>query len=170
VAWAAIGLGSNLGDRAAMIRSAVRSLAGHGRLLAVSALYETAPLGGPPQGSFLNAVAVIDTALAPRALMGALLAIEGELGRERTERWGPRTIDLDLLIYDLESIDEPGLTVPHPRLLERRFVLYPLLTVWPRPELPDGTSLAMAAEAVRHQEVTAVTRGFDLEADDWRPL
>jgi 2-amino-4-hydroxy-6-hydroxymethyldihydropteridine diphosphokinase len=170
MAWTAIGIGSNLGDRPAAIASAVAELAGLGTLLAVSPLFETAPVGGPEQGPFLNAVAVVDTDLEPRALLEGLLAIERSMGRERAERWGPRSIDLDLLIHDSAIVDEPGLMVPHPRMLHRRFVLYPLLTVWPRPELPDGTSLAAAAAAVADQEVTAVTGGYDVDAGGWRPL
>ena len=167
MAWTAVGLGSNVGDRRSHLRAAVACLADHGSVLAVSALFATAPVGGPDQGPFLNAVAVVDTDLEPRPFLDALLSIERRLGRVRSERWGPRTIDLDLLIYDDRQIEEPGLTVPHPRLVERRFVLYPLLTVWPRPELPDGTGLAAAAEAVRHQDVTAITGGYDPEAGDW---
>lgn len=170
MALAAIGLGSNLGDRKELIRIAVHALADEDRLLAVSPLFETAPVGGPEQGPFLNAVAVVDSDRSPRELLAALLAIERSMGRERGERWGPRTIDLDLLIHDQAIVDQPGLVVPHPGMLQRRFVLYPLLTVWPRPRLPDGTSLADAGAAVRDQEVTAVSGGYDMDTGDWRPL
>jgi 2-amino-4-hydroxy-6-hydroxymethyldihydropteridine diphosphokinase len=118
-----IGLGSNLGDREATIASALAALPG---VVAVSRLRETAPVGVVDQPRFLNGVARLETALAPRELLDALLAVERSLGRERHERWGPRTIDLDLLLYGNEVVDEPGLTVPHPRLHERRFVLEPL--------------------------------------------
>jgi 2-amino-4-hydroxy-6-hydroxymethyldihydropteridine diphosphokinase len=118
-----IGLGSNLGDREATIGSALAALPG---VVAVSRLRETAPVGVVDQPRFLNGVARLETALAPRELLDALLAVERSLGRERHERWGPRTIDLDLLLYGNEVVDEPGLTVPHPRLHERRFVLEPL--------------------------------------------
>ena len=168
--WAAVGLGSNRGDRRAAIREAVHRLADLGGLVAVSALFETAPIGGPAQGRYLNAVAVVDTTCSPHETLDRLLVIERGMGRQRAERWGPRTIDLDLLIHDDVVIDEPGLIVPHPHMLQRRFVLSPLLTVWPRPTLPDGTSLAGAAAAVGDQEVVAVTRGYDLGSGDWREL
>lgn len=168
MAWAAIGLGANLGNRHANLRSAVTGLAAIGRVLAVSPLFETAPIGGPPQDRFFNAVAVVDTDLPPRAVLDGLLGIERAMGRTREERWGPRTIDLDLLLFDDVIVDEEGLTVPHPHLTERRFALYPLLTVWPRPELPDGTRLADAAVVVADQDLEQITGGFDLDTGDWR--
>ncbi len=118
-----VGLGANLGDREATIRAALAELPG---LVAVSELRETDPVGVVDQPAFLNGAAALETELSARELLDALLAIERELGRERRERWGPRTIDLDLLLYGDERIDEPGLTVPHPRLHERRFALEPL--------------------------------------------
>lgn len=118
-----VGLGANLGDREATIRAALARLPG---LVAVSKLRETEPVGVVGQPAFLNGAAALETELSARELLDALLAIERELGRERRERWGPRTIDLDLLLYGEERIDEPGLTVPHPRLHERRFALEPL--------------------------------------------
>ena len=123
-----IGIGSNLGDRAATIRSAIDELAAHPQIkfLAGSALHATDPVGGPSgQGEFLNAALRIDTSLTPDSLMDLLFATEGKLGRIRTIHWGPRTIDLDLLLYGEQVIDQPGLQVPHPRLHERRFVLVP---------------------------------------------
>ncbi|MCS7043030.1 MAG: 2-amino-4-hydroxy-6-hydroxymethyldihydropteridine diphosphokinase [Bryobacteraceae bacterium] len=128
-AW--IGLGSNLGDRRARLRSALASLARLGRLRAVSPLYETEPVGLREQPPFLNAVACLETELGPRALLDALLAIEAGQGRVRGEKYGPRTLDLDLLFYGDAVIGEPGLEVPHPRLQERRFVLEPLAAVAP---------------------------------------
>jgi 2-amino-4-hydroxy-6-hydroxymethyldihydropteridine diphosphokinase len=118
-----VGIGANLGDREATIAAALEQLPG---LVAVSALRETDPVGVLDQPRFLNCAAALETELSPRALLEELLAIEQRLGRERRERWGPRTIDLDLLLYGDEVVDEPGLTVPHPRLHERRFVLEPL--------------------------------------------
>jgi 2-amino-4-hydroxy-6-hydroxymethyldihydropteridine diphosphokinase len=118
-----VGLGSNLGDREATIRAALDALPG---VVAVSRLRETEPVGVMDQPPFLNGAAAVETELPPRELLETLLAIERQLGRERRERWGPRTIDLDLLLYGAETIDEPGLTVPHPHLHERRFVLEPL--------------------------------------------
>ena len=118
-----VGLGANLGDREATIGAALAELPG---LVAVSELRETDPVGVVDQPAFLNGAAALETELSARELLDALLAIERELGRERRERWGPRTLDLDLLLYGEERIDEPGLTVPHPRLHERRFALEPL--------------------------------------------
>jgi 2-amino-4-hydroxy-6-hydroxymethyldihydropteridine diphosphokinase len=119
-----VGLGANLGDRDATIRAAIAELPG---VVVVSTLRETDPVGVTDQPRFLNGVAALETDLPPRELLDRLLAVERGLGRERRERWGPRTIDLDLLLYGDETIDEPGLTVPHPRQHERRFALEPLL-------------------------------------------
>ena len=119
-----VGVGANLGDREATIRAALDALPG---VVAVSALREPDPVGVVDQPLFLNGAAALETELAARELLETLLAVERELGRERGERWGPRTIDLDLLLYGDETIDEPGLTVPHPRLHERRFALDALL-------------------------------------------
>jgi 2-amino-4-hydroxy-6-hydroxymethyldihydropteridine diphosphokinase len=126
VTRAFIGLGSNLGDRETTIRKAA-SLLGPHRL---SPLVETEPWGYADQPAFLNAAAEIETGLTPRELLDRLLAIETELGRVREgPPYGPRTIDLDLLLYGDEVIDEPGLTVPHPRLAERLFALEPLFAL-----------------------------------------
>ena len=128
-----VALGANLGDREAAIRRAAE-LIGATRL---SALIETEPWGFADQPRFLNAVAELETELAPRALLDRLLAVERELGRTREgPRYGPRTIDLDLLLYGDEQLDEPGLTVPHPRLHERRFVLEPLAELAPDAFVP----------------------------------
>ena len=126
-----VGLGSNLGDRAATLASAVRALASlpSTRVVAESARVETAPVGGPPQGPYLNGAVRLSTELSPRALLDGLLAIERAHGRERRERWGPRTLDLDVLWIAGLVVDEPGLVVPHPRLREREFALRPLLEV-----------------------------------------
>ena len=112
------------------------------RVLAVSSVRETDPVGYEDQPRFLNAACAIETGLGPRELLERLLAIERALGRERTgPRFGPRTIDLDLLLYGNETLDEPGLTVPHPRLAERLFVLEPLLELAPDLVLPDGRAI-----------------------------
>ena len=149
-----VGIGSNLGDRLENLRSAVRGLSGTPdvRVVRTSSVYETAPVGGPEQGDFLNAVVEISTELEPRALLEALQRIENELGRVRAERNGPRTIDLDLLLYGDEEIDEPDLTVPHPRMLERAFVVVPLTELGARDELPNGRRprpVTDAAQTVR---------------------
>ena len=128
-----VGVGANLGDREATIRAALEALPG---VVAVSELRKTEPVGVVHQPPFLNGAVALETEQAPRELLETLLAIERDLGRERRERWGPRTIDLDLLLYGNEMIDEPGLTVPHPRLHERRFALEPLLDLDPELEIP----------------------------------
>jgi 2-amino-4-hydroxy-6-hydroxymethyldihydropteridine diphosphokinase len=133
VTLAYVGLGANLGDREGTIRAAVADLPG---VVAVSTLRETDPVGITDQPRFLNGVAVLETELAPRELLDVLLAVERRLGRERGRRWGPRTIDLDLLLYGDEVIDETGLTIPHPRLHERRFVLEPLADIAPKLVVP----------------------------------
>jgi 2-amino-4-hydroxy-6-hydroxymethyldihydropteridine diphosphokinase len=124
-----IGLGSNLGDREATIRRALELLAADGAIEveAVSSLRETDPVGYVDQPRFLNGAAALRTELAPRAVLERLQRVERALGRARTgPRFGPRTIDLDLLLYDNQQIKEAGLEIPHPRLPERRFVLEPL--------------------------------------------
>jgi 2-amino-4-hydroxy-6-hydroxymethyldihydropteridine diphosphokinase len=137
-----IGLGANLGERERTLRRAVEMLASEPGIavLAVSRLRETAPIGYTEQPSFLNGAVQIETQLSARELLGRLLAIERELGRVRGAgpRLGPRTVDLDLLLYGDETVDEPGLTVPHPRLAERRFALEPLHELDPDLVLPDG--------------------------------
>jgi 2-amino-4-hydroxy-6-hydroxymethyldihydropteridine diphosphokinase len=132
-----IGLGSNLGDRAANLRAALAELnQGNMRVLRCSSFHETQPVGGPPgQKAYLNAVCEVDTQLDPRALLERLQMIEARLGRVRTVRNGPRTLDLDLLLYRDYVIDEPELTVPHPRMWERSFVLDPLAEICPRDRL-----------------------------------
>jgi len=134
----------------------VRRLAEAGSLVAVSSLYETAPIGGPAQGPFLNGVVVLDTDLPPRPLLDRCLGIEREAGRRRRARWGPRALDLDLLLYDRETVDEPGLQVPHPRLAARRFALEPLAEAWPQAMLPDGTPVPSLLKAVADQEAAVV--------------
>jgi 2-amino-4-hydroxy-6-hydroxymethyldihydropteridine diphosphokinase len=129
-----IGLGANLGDRAGTLRDALAALdALDGiEVVAVSGFRETDPVGYLDQPRFLNGAAALETVLAPRELLDALLAVERSLGRTREgPRFGPRTIDLDLLLYGDESFDEPGLTVPHPRLHERAFALEPLVELDP---------------------------------------
>ncbi|MFL5799358.1 MAG: 2-amino-4-hydroxy-6-hydroxymethyldihydropteridine diphosphokinase [Actinomycetota bacterium] len=138
-----LGLGSNLGDRLANLQSAVDLLgAAPGiRVVRSSRVYETAPVG-PPQPDYLNAVVEVDTDLEARDLLEACLEVERRRGRVREERWGPRTIDVDLLTFGEARIDEPGLTVPHPRMHERGFVLAPLLELVADPPLPGGRRIA----------------------------
>jgi 2-amino-4-hydroxy-6-hydroxymethyldihydropteridine diphosphokinase len=139
VTIAYIGLGANLGDREENLRAALERLRGLGPIR-VSSFRETEPVGVTDQPFFLNAAAELETDLAPRELLARLLEIERELGRERAAetRWGPRPIDLDLLVYGHETVEEPGLTIPHPRLAERRFALEPLHELAPDLALPDG--------------------------------
>jgi len=131
---ALIALGSNLGDRLAHLRAGLAALAAlpQTRITAVSGLYETAPVGGPDnQGAFLNAAVAVETALPAAQLLAALHAIEATRERERKVRWGPRTLDLDLLVHGDEVSDVAGLTLPHPRMHERRFVMVPVADVAP---------------------------------------
>ncbi len=141
-----VGLGSNLGDREATLRRALALLAAEEgvEVLAVSRFRETEPVGYADQPPFLNAACALETALSPHALLGVLQRVEARLGRDRARevRWGPRTCDLDLLLYgDAEVDDPPELVVPHPRLTERRFALEPLVELDPRLTLPDGRRL-----------------------------
>jgi len=136
----AIALGSNLDDPEAQVRRAfdeIGALPGT-RLVARSSLYRTRPVGYADQPDFVNACALVETALAPRALLDELLAIEQRHGRVRTIPNGPRTLDLDIIVYGDRVIEEPGLTIPHPRARERAFVMRPLLEVWPDIVIPDA--------------------------------
>ncbi len=127
-----VGLGSNLGDRRALLRAAVDGLAAAGDVVGVSPLYETEPVGGPGgQGPYLNVVVELSTADTPRQLLERCRALEEAAGRVRTVRWGPRTLDADVLWVQGCEVDEPDLTVPHPRLWERRFVVAPLADLAP---------------------------------------
>ena len=123
---AAIGIGANLGDAHATVLAAIARLREVGQVAATSSLYRTAPWGVKDQPAFINAVAVVSTNLDPHALLGELKRIERDLGRETTYRWGPRTIDLDILTYDELHMMTVDLTIPHARLAERAFVLVPL--------------------------------------------
>ncbi len=127
-----IGLGSNLGDRRALLREAVEQLGAAGDLVGVSALYETDPVGGPEgQGPYLNLVVELSTGDTPRQLLERCRALEEAAGRVRTVRWGPRTLDADVLWVEGCQVDEEDLVVPHPRLWERRFVVEPLADLAP---------------------------------------
>ena len=136
-----LALGSNLGDRLAHLRSAVDALAAAGsvRIVALSRVYETAPVGGPPQDAFLNAVVGITTELEPHPLLELAQRLERDAARERAARWGPRTLDVDVLLYDDLELDTTDLTIPHPRMWERGFVLAPLRDVAPDLVDPGAT-------------------------------
>jgi 2-amino-4-hydroxy-6-hydroxymethyldihydropteridine diphosphokinase len=137
-----LALGSNLGDRLESLRSAVDLLDARDGVSVVrsSRVYETEPVG-PPQSAYLNAVVEVRTSLKPRGLLEVCQAVEAALGRVRVERWGPRTIDVDVVGYDRRAVDEPDLQVPHPRMHERAFVLVPLAELDADPMLPGGRTL-----------------------------
>lgn len=145
-----IGLGSNLHEPRQQLRDAIQALTHlpDSSLRAVSSLYASEPLGPPDQPRYVNAVATLDTALPPLALLDALQAIERDQGRERkAERWGPRTLDLDILLFGNRTIDLPRLQVPHYHMHARAFVLYPLRELDPHLQLPDGRTLAQLCDA-----------------------
>ena len=139
-----LGLGSNLGDREALLRRAVASLPD---VVAVSPLYETEPVGGPEQGAFLNLVVELDTERSPRELLELCQELEADANRVRLERWGPRTLDADVLLVGDLAVAEPDLVVPHPRMWERRFVLAPLADL--APELVAADVLERSVGDVR---------------------
>lgn len=145
-----LGLGSNLGHREKNIAAALNALEGTRGIVVekVSGLYETDPVGGPPnQNKYINAAAKLRTELSPQRLLAVLLKIEASLGRERRERWGPRTIDLDILLYDDLVLSEDGLTIPHPLMHDRRFVMEPLAEIAPNVVHP---MLQMTARNIFH--------------------
>ena len=147
-----VGLGSNLGDREGTIRQALERLAADARIevVAVSSLRETDPVGYLDQQRFLNGAVALRTKLPPRALLERLQDVERELGRDRSgPRYGPRTIDLDLLLYGAETVNEPGLEIPHPRLAERLFVLEPLAELNESLEVPGRGSVRALLTALQ---------------------
>ncbi len=146
-----IGVGSNEGDRLTHISRAMRALSEVSgvHLLQMATISETQPVGGPPQGPYLNTVVEIETTRQPTELLGALQEIERRLGRTPSfQRWGPRPIDLDILLYDDRVIEEPTLSIPHPRMHERRFVLEPLVQL--APETIHPRLHQTAAELLAH--------------------
>ncbi len=159
-----IGLGSNIDQPAARLERAAASMdrLPRSRLRAVSTLYRNPPLPAPgvaQQPAFINAVGRLETALEPEVLLGELQAIEAQQQRRRDGvRWGPRTLDLDLLLYGERAIDVPGLQVPHPELTRRAFVVFPLLELLPDGRLPDGTKLRDCAAALDASELCPIGR------------
>ena len=134
-----LGIGSNLGDRLAYLQLAVDGLAASAgvTVVAVSPVYETEPVGGPEQPEYLNAVVAVETTLDPRALLHVAQSLESEAARVRRERWGPRTLDVDVLLVDEVALDTADLVVPHPRMYERGFVMAPLADLAPAVRLPE---------------------------------
>lgn len=157
-----IGLGSNLGDSVAVLRAALRALDSlpRSRLLRASRLYRTPAWGVREQPDFVNAVAMLETALPARELLAAMLEIEREAGRARradgSDRWGPRTLDLDLLLFGEARIDEPGLHVPHPHLHERAFALVPLLEIAPDARIAGVGAASQALARIAPAEIEAL--------------
>ncbi|WP_153771373.1 2-amino-4-hydroxy-6-hydroxymethyldihydropteridine diphosphokinase [Labrenzia sp. CE80] len=151
---AALGLGSNMGDTKANLDAAVESLnASQGiAVTARSSDYRTPPWGPVPQDDYRNICITVETTLSPRALLDRCLEVERELGRIRDIRWGPRIIDIDVLIYGTETVDEDNLTVPHPRMGERAFVLIPLAEIWSDAPIGGGQTAAEALETCSDQD------------------
>lgn len=161
-----IALGSNVGDRLDHLETAVRSLGEACTVVAGSPIYETDPVGGPEQGEYLNAVMKVETDLLAQELLGVLVDIESAAGRTRGERWAARTLDLDILWHGGETINEPGLTVPHAELRNRRFVLMPLADV--SPELADETGPYVdSLRSVEDQLVRRVSGPYDVAHQRW---
>ncbi|MGI6296735.1 MAG: 2-amino-4-hydroxy-6-hydroxymethyldihydropteridine diphosphokinase [Armatimonadota bacterium] len=153
--WAYLALGANIGDKEKTIRQAVRLLETGGcELTAASSLYATKPVGYTDQPDFLNAVIAVETDLSPYELLALCNSVERKLGRERTIRWGPRVIDIDILLYEDVEISETTLTLPHPSMLQRAFVLVPLAEIAPDVEVADGLSAEDAVRLVPSEGVT----------------
>lgn len=160
-----LGLGGNLGDPLAAMAAALMDLDEQDeiRVVAVSSVYRTPPWGKTDQPDFLNAVACLDTALRPGELLQRCLQAESQLKRVRQERWGPRTIDIDILLFGQTLVDEPGLRIPHPRMMDRAFVLVPLAEIAPDFKL-EGMSVRARAAAIGQQGIERI----DLPQSWWR--
>ena len=163
--WACLSLGSNTGDRATNLRAAIGRLSQVGNLVTVSSFYETEPVEFTTQRWFLNCAVGLETTKTPQELLQAALTIEREMGRTRTQEKGPRNIDIDILLFDNEVVDEKGLKIPHPGLTSRRFVLEPLAEIAPEarhPVLEKTVRQLLAAlpagQAVRKLDVTEKTK------------
>jgi len=150
-----LGLGSNLGYRIGNINEALRRLDEIPgiKIERASSLYETEPVGLRKQPDFINAVAEVSTSLSPAELLHAVMQVEKDMGRVRTVHWGPRTIDIDILIYDDVSVNTPELVIPHPRMQERAFVLVPLYEIAPALKLKDGRGIGEVIESLGRQGV-----------------
>jgi 2-amino-4-hydroxy-6-hydroxymethyldihydropteridine diphosphokinase len=159
----AIGLGSNIGDRAGHLQAAVAEIESLGEMRRVSGLYETAAVGGPEQDPYLNAVVVVESQLSPEDLLDRLHSFESAHDRRRDVRWGPRTLDLDIIATDGDPVSTDKLQIPHPRAAERRFVLDPLRSIWPEAMIGGGITAEEASHRVADQEV-------ELLLSDWSDL
>jgi len=171
-----IGMGANLpsvaGVPEATLAAAAARIEAQGRVISRSSLYSTDPVGFAEQPRFVNAVVVLETELAPRALLHALLAIEQEFGRDRSSGIanGPRTLDLDILLFDNLSISEPGLEIPHPRLTERTFVLIPLGEIAPRLKVAgSGLTVSQWLDRLREKNGREIDAVVPIQSDSWRP-
>lgn len=153
-----LSIGANIGDKMGNLRYAVNALRNDDltSVRLVSPLYRTLPVGYEEQPDFLNAVIAVETERTPRELLGLCANIEDKLGRKRTIRWGPRVIDIDILLYDDIDIEESDLVIPHPRMMERAFVLVPLADVAPGLVLPNGITAEDAANAIDHDGIELV--------------
>jgi 2-amino-4-hydroxy-6-hydroxymethyldihydropteridine diphosphokinase len=163
----AIGLGSNEGDRLANLRFGLEGLESLGSISGISALYETEPVGGPEQPPYLNAVVVLDSDREPGRLLAGLHDIEAEAGRVRKKRWGPRTLDLDIVASDARAVEEEGLEIPHPRADEREFVLRPLTELWPGADVGGGVTAAQGLRRLDDQGVDLLRRHWRDDSDLW---
>lgn len=166
-----LALGSNLGDRTASLQRGLDILAAEPGLAceAVSSVYETSPVGGPDQPDYLNAVLIARSALPARAILARCQAAERALGRERTTRWGPRTLDIDVIMCGDETSTDPGLTLPHPRAAERGFVLLPWLEIDPEASIPGRgpvASLLADAGSAKVRRLTGVVLRLDQSAGE----
>jgi 2-amino-4-hydroxy-6-hydroxymethyldihydropteridine diphosphokinase len=165
----AIGLGSNLGDRLGHLRSGLRSLERTISITACSSVYESAPVGNPDQGAFLNLIVLGTTDREPLQILDAAMGIEASTGRVRTRRWGPRTLDVDLILWGSRVIRHPRLTVPHPRWKERAFVLAPLAEVGGDLLDPETGESVAALWAARGPEMEPVVLRYPAEDLSFRP-
>ncbi|MGV6807427.1 MAG: 2-amino-4-hydroxy-6-hydroxymethyldihydropteridine diphosphokinase [bacterium] len=159
MANAYIGLGSNLDDPLGQVNTALKALDAlpETSVCRTSRWYRTPPLGPSDQPDFVNGAALIETALKPKALLAALQQIESNQGRIRSQHWGPRTLDLDILLYNRETIQEPDLRIPHPGLTSRAFVLMPLRDIDPTLVLPNGESVSALLEKVSTEGIVALS-------------
>jgi 2-amino-4-hydroxy-6-hydroxymethyldihydropteridine diphosphokinase len=162
-----LSLGSNVGDRESHIREALVRLQAQGRIAAVSSIYETEPVEFTDQSWFLNCAAALETTQTPEQLMQNILSIEKEMGRRRTQKKGPRTIDIDILLFSDKVIDLPDLNIPHPALAERRFVLQPLAEI--APEVCHPVLNKTITELLKAMPAGQVVRCYQGKADDRPP-